>query len=365
MRNLERNPVKAGLTMLGIAMATSLLVVGFYFYDAIDQVIEIQFHQKFRHDISVVFNEPRPARARYDLAHLPGVLRVEPYRAAAVRLRFGHRTRRAGILGLDPKGELHRLVDSQMHVFDLPPEGLVLTTDLAEILGVKVGDILTVEVLEGARYIRQVPVVKLVDELLGLNVYMNVEALNRLLNEAGTITSAYLMVDANAKEKLYADLKSTPAVSGVWIPSGWLQSFNETLARTMGTSTSIIIFFACVIAFGMIYNGARIALSERGRELASLRVLGFSLNEITVMLLGEQALLTAAAIPLGYGMGYSLAWIITKAIDTELMRLPLVVSGKTLALAFLIVCSAAVSSGVLIRWRLRKLDLIEVLKTRE
>lgn len=365
IRNLERNPVKATLTMLGIAMATSLLIVGFYFYDAIDQIIEIQFHQKFRHDISVVFNEPRPSRVRYDLANLPGVLRVEPYRAVPVRLRFEHHSRRTAIIGLEPTGELHRLVDSKMRVFTLPPEGLVLTTELAKRLSVKAGDTITLEVLEGKREIKQVLVAELVDELLGLGAYMEVKALNRLMNEAGTVSSAYLMVDANATDQLYKKLKSTPTVSGVWIPSVWLQSFNETIARTMGTSTSVIIFFACVIAFGMIYNGARIALSERGRELASLRVLGFSLNEITVMLLGEQAILTGVAIPLGYGMGYGICFLITKAIDTELMRLPLIVSNKTFALGFLIVCGAALLSGMLIRWRLRNLDLIEVLKTRE
>ncbi len=365
IRNLERNPIKAILTILGIAMATSLLIVGFYFYDAIDQVIEIQFHQKFRHDVSVIFNEPRPAQARYDLANLPGVLRVEPYRAVAARLRFAHRWRRTAILGLESTGELNRLVDSEMNIVTLPPTGLVLSSDLASKLGVNVGDTITVEILEGTRTIKQVPVVKLVDELLGLGVYMDAQALHRLLNEGDTISSAYLMVDANAIDKLYAKLKSTPAVSGVWIPSVWLQSFNETIARTMGTSTSVIIFFACVIAFGMVYNGARIALSERGRELASLRVLGFSLNEITVMLLGEQAILTGLAIPLGYALGYSLCFLITKAIDTELMRLPLIVTGKTYVLAFLIVSGAAILSGFLIRWRLRNLDLVEVLKTRE
>ena len=265
IRNLERNPIKALLTLLGIAMATSLLIVGFYFYDAIDQIIQIQFHQKFRHDLSVVFNEPRPARVRYDLANLPGVLRVESYRAVPVRLRFGHYSRRTAIMGLEPNGEMHRLIDSQMRLYTLPPEGLVLTTELAKRLNVKAGDLITMEVLEGKRAIKQVPVVELVDELLGLGAYMDGNALNRLLNEAGTVTSAYLMVDANSKEQLYQKLKSTPAVSGVWIPSVWLQSFNETIARTMGTSTSVIIFFACVIAFGMIYNGARIALSERGR----------------------------------------------------------------------------------------------------
>ncbi|MBL8206601.1 MAG: ABC transporter permease [Blastocatellia bacterium] len=365
IRNLERNPIKAILTTFGIALATSLLIVGFYFFDAIDQIIAIQFDTKFRHDLAVTFNEPRPSRVRYDLANLPGVLRVEPARLAAVRLRSGHYSRRTAIMGIDPQGELHRIVDVDFRVFALPPEGLVLTSELAKKLNVKAGDIITVEVLEGERLIQQIPVAQLVDELLGLGAYMNIEALNRLLNEAGTISTAYLLVDPNASQELYTKIKSTPTVSGVWIPSVWLASFNETIARTMGTSTSVIIFFACVIAFGMVYNGARIALSERGRELASLRVLGFSLNEITVMLLGEQAMLTAMAIPMGYAIGFALCFWITRAVDTELMRLPLVLSNKTFVLAFLIVCSAALLSGLLIRWRLRNLDLIEVLKTRE
>jgi putative ABC transport system permease protein len=133
----------------------------------------------------------------------------------------------------------------------------------------------------------------------------------------------------------------------------------------MGTSTGILIFFACVIAFGVVYNGARIALSERGRELASLRVLGFTQREIAVMLLGEQAILTLLAVPLGWVLGYGLSWLITIAIDTELMRLPLVLSPQTYFRAFVIVLAAAALSGLLVRWRLRRLDLIEVLKTRE
>lgn len=365
IRNLERNPIKALLTTFGIALATSLLIVGYFFYDAIDQIIAIQFDTKFRHDLAITFNEPRPSRVRYDLANLPGVLRVEPARVAAVRLRFGHNNRRTAIAGLEPNGELHRIVDVNFHVFQLPPEGLVLTSELAKKLNVKAGDVITVEVLEGERMIRQIPVVRLVDELLGLGAYMNIEALNQLLNEAGTISLAYLKIDPHCSQELYTKIKSTPSISGVWIPSVWLASFNETIAKTMGTSTSVIIFFACVIAFGMVYNGARIALSERGRELASLRVLGFSLNEITVMLLGEQAMLTATAIPFGYAIGYGLCFWITKAMDTELMRLPLVISSKTFVTAFLIVCGAALLSGLLIRWRLRNLDLIEVLKTRE
>ena len=365
LRNLERNPAKALLTTIAIAMSVSLLVVGFYFYDAIDLIIDLQFNRVYREDANVVFNEPRPARVRFEAMALPGVMRVEPYRAAPVRVRFGHRMRRTALLGVEPAGELHRIVDVAYRVVEVPAEGLVMTGTLAESLGVRAGDEVTVEVLEGERPVRRLPVVRLVDEALGLAIYLDRRALNRLLNEGETISGVRLMVDGAELEALYARLKRLPAVSGVMLPGATLRNFNETLARTMGTSTAVIVTFACIIAFGMVYNGARIALSERGRELASLRVLGFTKREIGAMLLGEQAILTAAAIPLGWALGYLLSFLIVSAVDTDLMRLPLVVTGRTLAMALVVTVAAAILSGVLVQRRLGRLDLVEVLKTRE
>lgn len=365
LRNLERNPVKAMLTTIAIAMSVSLLVVGFYFYDAIDIIIDLQFNRVYREDANVVFNEPRPARARFDAMGLPGVMRVEGYRFVAARLRFEHRMRRTALLGIDSAGELHRIIDTKFRVMDVPPEGLVMTGTLAESLGVREGDEVTVEVLEGERPVRRIPVVRIVDEVLGLSAYLDRRALNRLMNEGETISGVRLMVDGGRMQTLYARLKRLPAVSGVQLPEATLRNFNETLARTMGISTSIMISFACIIAFGMVYNGARIALSERGRELASLRVLGFTKGEIGVMLLGEQAILTAVAIPLGWVVGYLLCFLIVSVVDTELMRLPMIITGKTLTLALVVTVAAAILSGVLVQWRLRRLDLVEVLKTRE
>jgi putative ABC transport system permease protein len=365
IRNLARNSVKAVLTSFGIALAVSLLIVSFYFYDAIDQIIAIQFNTVNREDANVIFNEPRPARTRYDLLNLPGVMRVEGYRTVPARLSFAHRTRRIALLGMDPNGQLQRIVDRSFNIIAPPPDGLVLTTKLAEILGVRAGDSVTVEVLEGARPVRRMLVAALADEVLGLSAYLDIRALNRLMLEGGTISGARLLVDPQVAPTLYTQLKQTPAVTGVTVPESALANFNETLARTMGTSTSIIILFGCVIAFGMIYNGARIALSERGRELASLRVLGFTKREIGMMLLGEQAILTAIAIPLGYALGFGICFLIVNVADTELIRLPLVLSGRTYALSFVVIVCAASLSGLLVGWRLRRLDLIEVLKTRE
>ena len=366
LRNLERRPGKAMLSMLGIALAVGLLVVGFFLYfDTIERIVKIQFDEVQREDVSVAFHEQRPVSVKYDLAHLPGVIRVEPYRAVPARLKFEHRSRRVALLGMQSGSDLRRIVSRDFQPVTLPPDGLVLTTKLAEILGVTPGQSITVEVLEGEQPVRDVSVVGTVDELIGLSAYMDMRALNRLMQEGETSSGAFMMVDSPAIPQLYDQLKQTPAVSAVSIPEVALASFNDTIAKTMNVSTVILIGFAVIIAFGMVYNGARIALSERGHELASLRVLGFTQGEIGFMLLGEQAILTLIGIPVGLALGYGIAWLITIAIDTELIRFPLVVSAKTYALAILVVAASAFLSGYLVRWRLRHLDLVAVLKTRE
>jgi len=366
VRNLARRPIKALLTTFGISLSVALLVTGFFlYYDAIGRVVDVMFRTVYREDVSIVFNEPRPAGVRYDVAHLPGVIRAEAHRFVPARLRFGHRMRRLAVTGLESGAELWRVVDMDYRITQLPPEGVVLTRKLAESLGVRPGDTLSVEVLEGERPVRQIIVSGTVEDLIGMSAYMELGALNRLMREGKTISGLHLMVDEAALPTLYATLKQTPAVRSVIVPGALLENFNQTLARTMETTTAVLIFFACVITFGVVYNGARIALSERGRELASLRVLGFTQREITIMLLGEQALLVLLALPLGWALGYGLSWLITSAIDTELMRLPLVISGRTLIRASLIVMLAALLSGLLVARRLRHLDLIEVLKTRE
>jgi putative ABC transport system permease protein len=247
----------------------------------------------------------------------------------------------------------------------IPPQGVVLTSKLAEVLGVSVGDAVTVEVLEGARPTRTVPVSALVDELLGLSAYMNVDALHRLMREGGTVSGGFLAVDERGRADLYSGLKRMPAVGGVAVRTAELQSFEKTLGESLGIFTTIMVTFACVIAVAVVYNAARIALSERGRELASLRVLGFTRREVASILLGEQALVTIAAIPLGYAIGYGICAIMAHVYQWELFRLPLIVSNDTYVFALLVVAGASLFSALLVARRIRHLDLIEVLKTRE
>ena len=364
-RSISRRPVKAMLSIFGISLSVSLLVVGFYMFDAIDRLISVQFENAIREDASILFTEPVEGRVSYELYALPGVRYAELFRSVPVRLRNGHRSKRLGLLGLDPRGSLRQIVNEDYGVTPLSPGGVILSSHLAELLNLESGDFVTVEVKEGARPVREVKVVQTVDELIGLNAYIDLESLQLMMNEGDTASGALVKVKPDEAAALYSRLKEMPGVATVTLPHATLKSFNETFAESINISTLIIVFFASVIAFGVIYNGARISLSERGREFASLRVLGFTQREVATLLLGEQAILTAAAIPVGFGLGILLSLSMNAAIDVELMRLPFVFSYQTFIYSFLIVVITAFLSGLLVVWRLRTLDLIEVLKTRE
>ncbi|MBZ5695526.1 MAG: FtsX-like permease family protein [Acidobacteriia bacterium] len=365
LRNLERRPGKALISTLALALAGAILVVGFYFYDGIDYMIRVEFQTASREDVAVTFNEPHGSSAQYAVAQLPGVMRTEAFRVVPVRLRFEHRFRRVAIMGLEPDRQLRRLIDLRLNAVDLPPEGVVLSSSLAKILGAAPGDRITAEVLEGRRPVRQVVVAGVVDDLIGASAYMDIHALNRLMEEGPTTSGAFLSVDPLVAERLYLFLKRTPAVSGVSVREAMLTSFRDTIARSLGISVGSLVGFACVIAFGMVYNGARITLSERSHELASLRVLGFTKAEVGWMLLGEQGLLAGVSIPLGFLFGYGICALLVRAMESELYRMPLVISGRTYAFSAIIVILASAFSGVLIFQRLRHLDLISVLKARE
>jgi putative ABC transport system permease protein len=363
LRTLERRPGRAVLTATGIGLACGIIVLGRFTLDSVDALADYEFNVRERQEVSLTFTAPRPARVRYELEHLPGVLRAESYRAVAVRLVAGHRSRRTAILGLEHDANLRQVADFGGRHRSLPTDGILMTDKLARVLRLIPGDHVTVEVLEGSRPTLVTPVAGLIDEPIGTLAYMDVDALHRLLREGRTISGAALAVDMRQQPALYEALKEMPAVAGVSIRGPTVASFDETLARSHGMVTTYIVGFAVLIAFGVVYNTARIALSERARELASLRVLGFTRAETSRILLDEQATLVLASLPLGFFWGYGGAALLVLAFDTELYRLPFVLHLGTYAYAVIVILLAAVVSALIVRRRIDRLDLVAVLKT--
>lgn len=365
LRHLELQPFRALFTSLGISFALAILVLGNFAEDTVDFVMTFQFQHAHRQDVTVTFVEPSSGRAIHDLRHLPGVLAAEPFRAAPVRIRFQHRARRLGLLGVTAESRLFRVLDERWKPVALPPAGLVISEQLAEILGCGVGDVVRLEVLDGARPVRDVPVAGVVRDFIDLNAYMDLVALRRLLREQETSSGAFLAVDARDADALYAQLKRIPRIASVGIQRAMLESYRRTMAENVLRMRAINLFFACVVAFGVVYNAARVMLSERSRELATLRVLGFTRTENSFILLSELGILVALAIPVGLAIGYGLSALLTWSLATEVHRFPLIVRGGTFALAVLVTVAAALFSALVVRRRLDQLDLVSVLKARD
>jgi len=365
LRNVGRHPVRTATSVSGIAAAVAMLILGTFFLDSIDVLMEQQFFVIQRQDVTVNFVLPASNRSLYEMERLPGVIQAEPTRAVPARLRAGHRSRIVSIQGLVADPELNRVVDAQGGPMRLPPGGLVLSLKLAEVLGAAVGDDVVVEVLDGRRETQVVPVAGIVEEHMGTSAYMEIEAVRRLAREGGTLSGAFLRIDPAAAAALYRTLKDIPAVAGVALKRTAIESFNKTLAETFYVMIFFNLLFSGVIAGGVVYNAARVSLSERSRELASLRVLGFTRGEISFILLGELGAVTVMAIPIGMIVGYVFAGLLVAAFNTELYRFPLVVTTRTFAFAAGAVLVAATLSGLAVRRQLDHLDLVGVLKTRE
>lgn len=365
VRNLERRPVRSLLTVIGIASSCAILIMGLFFTDSIDHVLRVEYGVAQRENLNVSFVGATSTAALQEIQALPGVIWAEPTRAVPVRLRYEHRHYDTAVQGVSPGAYLRRVIDTELEPITIPREGIVLTERLADILDALPGDEVVVEVREGARRIRSVPVAAITQQYVGVAAYMELSRLNRLVGTGASVSGALLLTDSRAEERLTSALRKRPQVASIVSQERLVASFSDTMDRSMLTMTLILTVFAGVIAFGVVYNAARISLSERDRELASLRVLGLTRAEISFILLGELALLTLIALPIGFFLGSIASAGLVQAFQTDMYRFPLVLGRKTFGIAAAVVLGSTLVSALIVRRKLGRLDLVGVLKTRE
>ena len=366
LRNMERRPLRTGLSIGGVAASVAIVVMGNFFSDAIGYVVDSQFNVAMRSDVVVWMIEPTGNSALHEVARLPGVTAVESGRDVAVRFVNGHLRERSSIRGSTRQAELTRIVDQNNHVASrMDGDGLVMTDRLADKLGLRIGDMVQVDVLEGQQRTLTVPLTMTVREMMGLNAYMERRTLNRLLQEGDQSTWFAVSVERGTEAALLEASKQLPRVVGVFSKASLLRNMQETTARNIRIMSTVLTIFAIVIAVGVVYNNARIALAERTWELASLRVLGFTRAEVSGLLLGEMAIGIAIALPVGMALGYGLVHQVSGLVSTDQFLLPVVIEPSTYAWAGIAVLVSGLASALVVRRRIDKLDMVAALKTRE
>ncbi|MGB5701837.1 MAG: FtsX-like permease family protein [Polyangiales bacterium] len=365
-REIWRRPLRTVLSSAGIAFALAIIILGRFGKDAHGPILDLQFGRQQREDISVIFRNEVEQRSLGYLAHLPGVDQVDGYRSTPVRFRSGARWRDSILIGLPPDSHLRRLFNRQFRPARIPHSGILMTDVLARILGAEPGDLIEVELKEGDRGTRQVRIAGTIDEAFGIQGYMQKSTLHELLREKPTINTALLRVDPAREIELHRRLTDIPMVQSIHRKRTLLEKFEEQTSQTMQVITLILTLFATAIAVAVVYNNARVSLSVRSRDLATLRVLGFTRAEISAILLGEQAVQVFLGIPVGLLLGtWAAKALLELQADPEQFRMPMLISSRTYAFAVVVILAAAVLSALLVRRRLDSLDLIGVLKTRE
>lgn len=365
LRNMTGRPLRSVLTVIGIACAVPMMVLGIFWRDAIDQMIELQFHLVERGNTTVTFPHPMDRAIIGDLARLPGVLAVEGQRIVPVRLRAGQLSYLTSVIGLSPGDQLRRPHDAALRPIAASREGITLTRRLADRLRVKPGDLVTVEVMEGRRERRDLPVSAIVDESIGMASYMDINTLNRFTGEGAVVSAASMYVEPTALPALGRRFKNLPTIESVSMKAYTLSSFLDKIAGLVFVSAGILTAFAMIITVGVVYNSARISLQERAWELASLRVLGFTRGEVASILFGEFAVEIVLGIPIGMLLSHRVIVLIAKFHSNESFQIPAVIAPRTYLIAAGVVLVAAAASALIVRWRADRLDLVAALKTRE
>jgi len=365
LRRITRQPARMAGAVIGIACGMALSVSIITIYAGFDRIIDLTFNVMDRSDVTVSFTHAASDTTIFELRRMHGVTLVEPVRYVPVVLRHGLISRRSVITGLSSDARLVRALDADLAKIPLQNGGIVLASALADILHIRPGDMMTVEVREGRQPALQIPVTAVAESLLGSPAYMDLNALNRVLREPNRVSGAYLTIDKARASKIYTALQDMPTVAGVSLKSDAEIAFKVLLDTGAGAIRYVMGAIAFIITFGIVYNAARIAYAERSRDLASLRVIGFTKGEAAFVLLGELAIVTLIALPLGALMGYYLSFGIAAGFSSEIYQIPVVFDSASYGFAAIVVIGAAVVSGWLVKRDIDRAELVSALKTRE
>lgn len=365
-RNISRNKFRAALNIFGVMVSCGLLIMGYFTMDALDFMLNYQFSVTQREDVKVSFFQELGKSALYDVARMDYVERAEPLLQYPFTIRSDWREKDIPIVGLPRNAQLQVLTDDKHRPVDIGDQGLILSERVAEQLGVRPGDTVELKPLMGRITDTTMMVVsKVVTQYLGVSAYMNIEALSRILDEPFATNAVLVRTETGKEEELTLDLKDVPAVAAADIKMESYENLVNTLAKNMAVINTMLIFFSGVISFAIIYNVTTVALAERQRELASLRVLGFTRNEVGRIMYNENFMLGFFGILLGVPFGIGLSLILVQFYDNDLYRFPFHIDRETFVVAIVATLVFIGLANLAVRRKIHTLDLVEVLKARE
>jgi putative ABC transport system permease protein len=366
VRNVSRHKFRSSLNAFGVMISTTLLIIGFFSIDGIDYLMDFEYSRTQRQDVQVSFFLERNKEALYEAQRFDYVTHAEPLLQYPFTLTNGWRTKDVLIVGLERDARLRRLMDTNEQVVDIGEGGLVLSEKLAQMMSLNVGDSVKMKPMMGRVTTEKIiKVTKIVQQYFGASGFMNIKALSRVLDEPFAMNSVLVSTDPGKSRLMNDELDDIPLISSVTVKADTIDSMETTMNMQMKVMSFMTVLFAGVIAFSIIYNITSVSLSERERELASLRVMGFSQKEVGRILYYENILMGIVGLFLGVPLGMLVCRGLVTAFDTEMIRLPYHLNPRTFIISITCTCIFVLISNLAIRHKINTLDLVETLKERE
>ncbi len=362
-RNMWRNKKRTIFTVSAISMTVGLMISILMMLDSVDYLFEMAFGDALSYDYKVAFTTDVHQDIVNDLSEFEEITYVEPIAEYPFRLKNGWREKNTMIMGIERNSRVYHLSGLNGGRIDVPREGILLTEGLAESLGVKRGDMLTIEALNKPGIERQVTVKGLVEEYMGGSGFMELDVLNGVLQEGSTINNALINLRYNSGN-FVRDIEGMAYVQSVREPDDMVKQYNEYMGL-MYAYIGVIITLSCIMGFAIIYNTTTISIMERKRELASLRIMGFTNKKVSELIFNENTAVSVMGLIVGMPLGRFMGVQMLNYVPEDMMSLPLVIFPKTYVLAAVTVALFVILAQMANMRRISRMDLVEVMKSRE
>ncbi|MBN1591607.1 MAG: FtsX-like permease family protein, partial [Pirellulales bacterium] len=367
LRSTMRNRTRTATGVFAGAMGACLLSSTFMMILALSYLVTFQFRSITRSDIDLTLGHERGEEVLLEAARLPGVDRAEPQLNVPGTFSNGHREKKGAITGLAPQARLTIPRNLEKEPIRIPSDGLAMTRQLAEALGLERGQWVTFQPTKGLRQPVRVPVLEISDSYLGMAVYTDIRFLSRLVGEELAINRIQLSTDRDPAHlaALYHDLKQLPLLEGVDCRTDMVRNLEETLIQNTYASLVPMIIFAGILFFGAILNSSLISLAERQRELATLRVLGYGPWKLGSLLLRESMITTLLGAILGMPLGYGLTMAVARMYASDLFRFPVVSNATVWIATAALAVVYGLSAHLFVQAAVHRMDWLEALQTKE
>ncbi|KAA9302247.1 FtsX-like permease family protein [Aerococcus sanguinicola] len=371
LRNLFRYKGRNAMTLIGVAGSTALLLTGFGISDSISGLADRQFIE-LEHAQAIVQYRPKLSEGEVD--DLNQTIRQHDQVADALPLYSasyqttdeGVNQQTVSLHALDPSSnyqDFYALADVKTgERMSLPEDGVLINHKLAKLLGIQAGDAISLEDPDGQ--VVDLPVKGVFESYIMHDVFMSQSVYEDFIGRLPSQNQVEIKLADNSpevKDQVIDDLMAEEGIVTVVNIDQFRQMFNETL-ETLNLVTLVLIIAAAILAFIVLYSLTNINVSERIRELSTIKVLGAYPLEVTLYIYRETLLLTLAGILAGLAMGQVLTTYILQTVEVDIMIFPAQIQGLSYLYASLLTLAFSLIVMAIMHYKLKQVDMVEALK---